>query len=176
MSGKAASKSELERIVKLDRIPKDMRIEADKTERAALAERFSLPAVHSLVAELALVPDCLEIAVNGTLSAEIEQPCAVSGEIFRNRIEDTLAMRFVPRREIAPAEAEEEIELTAEELDEIEYDGQAFDLGEAIAQGFGLAIDPYAEGPNAQAARDAGLVSSEEASGAFAALAALKKD
>ena len=69
----------------------------------------------------------------------------------------------------------EEVELDEGELDEIPFEGHLFDLGEAVAQSLALAIDPYAEGPNAERVRkEAGLLD-EAASGAFAALAALKK-
>ena len=53
--------------------------------------------------------------------------------------------------------------------------GTAFDLGEAVAQSFGLAIDPYAAGPEADSVRrEAGIVDEDAPSGPFAALAALK--
>jgi hypothetical protein len=51
-----------------------------------------------------------------------------------------------------------------------------FDLGEAVAQTLGLAIDPYAEGPNADAARKAaGIVAEGEQDGPMAALLAALK-
>ena len=85
-------------------------------------------------------------------------------------------MRFVPASEEPEFDPEEEIELDSSEPDEIYYEGQAFDLGEAVAQSFGLAIDPYAEGPDAGTTREkAGLLDAAP-SGPFAALAALKKD
>ena len=66
-----------------------------------------------------------------------------------------------------------------EDLDEIEYEGDSFDLGEAIAQTLGLAIDPYREGPDADSARRESGIQSDESiqpSGPLAeALAALKK-
>jgi hypothetical protein len=71
---------------------------------------------------------------------------------------------------------DEEIEFASDAPDEIAYDGAAFDLGEALAQSFGLALDPYAVGPDAEAARrEAGLVGEDGRSGPFAALAALRK-
>ncbi len=46
---------------------------------------------------------------------------------------------------------------------ELEYEGDSFDLGEALAQTLGLAIDPYREGPDAEAVRnEAGIESDEE--------------
>ena len=70
---------------------------------------------------------------------------------------------------------EAEIELGADDLDEIEYSGTQFDLGEAVAQSLALAIDPFAVGPGAEEARQRAGIVGEEASGPFAALAALKK-
>jgi uncharacterized metal-binding protein YceD (DUF177 family) len=100
------------------------------------------------------------------------QSCAVSGEDLAVRIDEPLALRFVP----AAQPEGEEIELDADELDEIPFEGHVFDLGEAVAQSLALAIDPYATGPEAdQVRKEAGLLD-EAASGPFAALAALKKD
>jgi hypothetical protein len=72
---------------------------------------------------------------------------------------------------------DEEIELEADDCDEIEFAGEMFDLGEAVAQSLGLAIDPYAEGPDADAARTAaGIVQEGEVRGPLAdLLAGLKK-
>jgi hypothetical protein len=68
------------------------------------------------------------------------------------------------------------VELSEEELDDIPYTGPAFDLGEAVAQSLALAIDPYAAGPEADAVRKETGLTDKQASGPFAALAALKKD
>ena len=111
----------------------------------------------------------------------INLSCAISGEEFPVSIDEPLLLRFVPEGAIDPAlSADEEIEidLSGEDSDEIDYSGDAFDLGEAVAQSLGLAIDPYATGPNADAAREkAGITSDDVPSGPLAAaLAALKKD
>ncbi len=168
---------EFERIVKLDRLPREpLKVTADETERAALARRFGIEAVHSIEAEMRFAPEGRIVVAKGRLTAAIEQLCAISGEPFRNRVEELLAMRFVPASEQPEFNPEEEIELDAAELDDIYYEGQSFDLGEALAQSFGLAIDPYAEGPAAGTTREkAGLLDAAP-SGPFAALAALKKD
>lgn len=169
--------SEFERIVKLDRLPREpLGISADDTERVALARRFAIEAIHSLEAEVRLGSENGIVTAKGRLTAEIAQLCAISGESFRNRLEEPLALRFVPVSEQPEFHPEEEIELDATEPDEIYYEGQSFDLGEAIAQSFGLAIDPYAEGPDAGTTREkAGLLDAAP-SGPFAALAALKQN
>ena len=154
-------------------------IEASEAERAALAQRFGLGAVTSLRAEVALEAKPRAIRATGRLQAEIMQPCAVSGEDFAVQIDEPIDLRFVEEAAIArPDDDEAEIELEADDCDEIGYEGEMFDLGEAVAQTLGLAIDPYAEGPNADAARRAaGIVAEGEQEGPLAAmLAALRKD
>lgn len=175
---------EFSRPVRIRPLPGDaMHIEASDAERTALAQRFGLPNITSLTAMVELEHDGKAIRASGNLDAEIIQACAISGEDFTTTISEPLALRFVEEGSIDPALSEDEdieIELSADELDEIEYSGDSFDLGEAIAQSLGLAIDPYAEGPNADAARNkAGITSDEEQapSGPLAeALKALKKD
>ncbi len=174
-------KPELSRPIKVKSLPGEpVSIEADASERAALARRFSLPGIDRLRAEIVLDQLGAVIRVNGTLEAAIRQSCAISGEDFPARIEEAIDLRFVPEGILDPAvdeDAELEIELHADDCDEIEYSGDMIDLGEAIAQTLGLAIDPYAEGPNADVARaQAGIVAEGEQDGPLAAaLAALKK-
>lgn len=170
------SESELPRVVKLRQIDaRPVRIEADAEERAALAERFGIVAVDRLAADVTLEREGEDVAVSGRLEADIVQTCGISGEDFPVRIDEPIALRFVP--EVARTVPDEEIELEESELDEIEYTGDALDLGEAIAQSLGLAIDPYATGPNADAVRKEAGILEEGATGPLAeALRALKKD
>lgn len=167
---------EFERLVKLDRLPAGpLTIVASEAERAALARRFSLPSLASLGATVTLTPRGEAIEARGRLEAAFEQQCAIANEPFAARIDEPLAIRFVPR--LAVPDAEEDIEFAGDEPDEIEYQGAAFDLGEAVAQSFGLALDPYATGPRAEEVRrDAGLADETAPGGPFVALAALRKD
>lgn len=167
------SGGEFERIVKLDRLPPALTIEADETERAALAKRFGLPSIARLRARVDLVQNGAAIDAAGALEARFQQRCAIADEPFANQLSEPLAIRFVPA--LAKASEEEEQEFAPDEPDEIVYHGAAFDLGEAVAESFGLALDPYATGPDAEAARkEAGIVDDDAPSGPFAALAALK--
>lgn len=169
------SAGELVRTVKLDRLPPNAVVEANEAERAALARRFGLPAIHALRAQVSLEQRGEQIDAKGRLTAAFEQRCAVADEPFANSLDEPIAFRFLPA--LAAHAEDEEIEFASDAPDEIEYDGAAFDLGEAVAQSFGLALDPYAEGPEADAVRRAADLSDEDApSGPFAALAALKKD
>lgn len=175
-----APASELSRPIKVKGLPADpVVIDADAGERAALATRFGLPGVDRLQAEIALEARGNAIRATGTLSAAIRQSCAISGEDFPAQIDEAVDLRFVPEGTLSAAESEDgeiEVELDAEDCDEIEYSGDAFDLGEAVAQTLGLAIDPYAEGPGADAARKtAGIVAEGQEDGPLAeALKGLK--
>lgn len=146
---------------------------ADETERAALAKRFDLVRIDSLTAQIELEREANGASAKGRLTAEIVQSCAVSGEDLPVSIDEPVNLHFIPAR--APSAPDEEIELEAEELDQIEFEGSLFDLGEALAQGLALAIDPYAVGPNAEEARAKAGLLDKDTSGPFAALAALKK-
>lgn len=150
---------------------KQATLAAKPAERAALAERFGIVRIDRLEAEIALRRDGDAVIADGTLSADIVQSCAVSAEDLPVAIREPLSFRFVPAA--AGHRPDEEIELDAEELDEIDYVGTSFDLGEAVAQSLALAIDPFAIGPKAEEARrKAGLLSEGEA-GPFAALKGL---
>jgi uncharacterized metal-binding protein YceD (DUF177 family) len=151
---------------------KPVAIEAGQDERKALARRFGLVAVEQLQATVSLERVGEAVLARGRLSAAIVQSCAVSGEDLPVRVDEPLALRFVPAR---PVE-EEEVELDERDLDEIAFEDDTFDLGEAVAQSLALAIDPYAVGPEAERVRKEAGLGDETASGPFAALAALKKD
>jgi uncharacterized metal-binding protein YceD (DUF177 family) len=151
-------------------------IEASPEERAALATRFGLGAVEALRAEVSLEQRPRAIRATGRLTAAIQQPCAISGEDFPVAIDEAIDLRFVDDGQ-RPATEAAEIEIQADDCDEIGFSGEMFDLGEAVAQTLGLAIDPYAEGPNADAARKAaGIVQEGEQLGPLAdLLAGLRK-
>ncbi|KQM18687.1 YceD family protein [Novosphingobium sp. Leaf2] len=153
-----------------------VRLEPDAAERAALARRFGLVSVDSLAADLDLAcrqrAGGFQIEASGVLTAQIVQSCAVSAEDLPVTVNEPLFFRFVPQS--TTYAADEEVELTAEELDEIEYEGTHFDLGEAVAQSLALAIDPFLVGPQAEAARRAAGIGIPEDASPFAALKGLK--
>jgi uncharacterized metal-binding protein YceD (DUF177 family) len=182
MLGSRNEGPELTRVVKARLLPASaVLIEADAREREALAERFGIVAVDRLEARVELEYCAKGVRAEGALSAEITQNCAVSGESFAVRIEEPVVLRFIEEgtARLTPSEDEDvDFDLTADDCDEIEYAGDSFDLGEAVAQTLGLAIDPYAEGPGADAARrKAGITQEGEQDGPLAAglAAALKQ-
>ena len=170
-----ASEPEFSRIYKTRPLPGAIvELEANEAERLALTERLGIARIDSLSATLSLAETGKAITAKGTLNAAIVQNCAVSLEEFPVEIREKLDLRFVSPYEYSD-EPDDEIELSTEDLDEIEFTGDSFDLGEAVAQTLGLAIDAYAVGPNADAVRaEAGLLD-EQKSGAFGGLADLLK-
>lgn len=149
---------------------KQVHLTANEAERAALAKRCDIVRVDRLEADLVLTRHDRDVAVAGTMRADIVQPCAVSAEDLPVTIEEEIALRFVPA--VPRDVAEEEIELDAEDLDEIEYEGTQIDVGEAVAQSLALAIDPFLTGPQADEARQ--RLTEQDKGSAFAALKDLK--
>lgn len=165
--------SEFSRLIDLREIGHaPVTLTASPQECAALAARFDLVAVDQLTATVALDLSGRIVTAQGTMKAAFVQSCAISGEDVPVSVAAPIALRFVPVEDTAqPAD---EIELDADDLDDIAYSGTSFDLGEAIAQDLALAIDPYLEGPNADEFRRQSGLLDQTAASPFAALAALK--
>lgn len=152
---------------------REIAIEADGRECAALAERFGLVSIQSLSATAELHAKVVGIEARGTIRAGVTQSCVASGAPVEQSVEEPFHILF-----IAPGEpGGDEIEISAEDCDQMEHDGQAVDLGEAAAQTLALALDPFPRARDAEAVlAEAGVVpEGEEATGPFAALKALKK-
>lgn len=166
---------EFSRPVKLDSLgpgPRAESMAAGPEEREALARRFGLTELGALTAECSLVREGQLVTVTGHVHAALSQPCVATGEPVPATIDEPLLLQFGPPA--PPGAADEEIELAGEALDQLEHDGRAVDLGEAVAQTLALALDPYPRSPRAAAALKAAGVKSEAEAGPFAALAALK--
>lgn len=114
-------------------------LRADAATRERLAARFGLAAIESLSADLEAWRADAGVSVEGVLVASVVQYCAVSGAPVAARIEERIAVRFLPQQ---PPVAEE-IELAKDELDILPLLDGAVDLGELVAQSLYLALDPY---------------------------------
>ena len=147
------------RAEQIRRMTGDVHIAADADERAALARRFGLVTLDRLEAR-------------GRVRASLAQPCVATAEPVPEVIDSDFTLRFVV--EEGSAVEGEELELDAEDVDTIGYDGQQIDMGEAVAETMALAMTPYPRSPQADTAlKEAGVLSEEQA-GPFAALLALK--
>ena len=162
--------SELHRPVLLDRIGpagQDVTVEATPAECAALADRMQVPAVHALTCRFHLVrEDRDHVIARGHLRARITQTCIVSLEDFETDVEDVFQVTFVPA-------GEETDEIDPEADDDLPYEGNTIDLGEAAAEQLGLAIDPYPRMPGAELPE--ADTDDEQPPHPFAALGALRK-
>lgn len=144
---------------------------ADAEERATVAVRLQLPAIHRLDAHATLRRDGEALIAEGRIRAALMQSCVATGEPVEASVDEPFTLRFMP----APkGNADDEVELGANELDTIFHDGQGIDLGDALADTLALALDPYPRSAGAEAALKAAGVMSEEEAGPFAALAGLK--
>ncbi len=144
---------------------------ADEAERTAVAERLDLLGLERLDATLTLHCEGEKVRAEGRLTASVTQACVASGEPVPATVDDKVALLFLPEPKGTP---DEELELSAEDLDVIFHDGREIDLGTAIADELSLALDPYPRSAKAEdALKEAGVLSEEQA-GPFAALAALK--
>jgi uncharacterized metal-binding protein YceD (DUF177 family) len=139
--------------------PRHESIEAKPVERAGIAARFDLRALDRLTAELTVVRDAGGIRVTGRFAAAGEQACVVSAEPVAFALDEAVDLRFSE----AVAEGDE-IELGGSDLDIVPLDGDHLDLGEAVAQSLGLALDPYPRAPTeVRAAAERLLISEAEA-------------
>ena len=150
-------------------------ISANPNECAALARRFAWTAIEGLSANAQLLARAGGIDALGTFQAAIERICVASGEPVHERIEEAFAIHFVRRGDDVPVM--DEVELAEDDLDTVEFDGAAIDIGEAVAQSLALAVDPFPRSAAAEAKlKEAGVLHEDEVfSGPFAGLKGLLK-
>jgi uncharacterized metal-binding protein YceD (DUF177 family) len=150
-------------------------IAANEAECAALSRRFGWTRIDSLTANANLLARAGGVDALGTLSAVVERPCVASGEPVRESVEEAFAIHFVCTSE--DSVTEEVVEFDEDDLDIVEFDGAAVDIGEAVAQTLALSVAPFPRSPAAEARlRAAGvLAEGEVGSAAFAGLKGLLK-
>lgn len=165
---------EFSHIVKLDEIgagASKIRLSADLNAREGLVTRFELAALDSLDADLAVSRDAKGVLAQGKIRATLSQYCVATGDPVPVVLEEPMVIRFIPEPVVR---ANTEIELEAEDCDSMFYDGQGIDLGEAVSQTLGLALDPYPRSPDAQKHLRAVGVKAEDEVEPLGALAGLK--
>ena len=139
--------SEMHRPVKLGRIRAgglDVSIEATAAECAAVAERMNLPAVLAMSCTFYLLREGQHhVLARGSLQAMVTQICVISLEEFDAPVEEVFQVRFVPS-------GEETDQIDPEADDEIPFEGDIIDLGEAAAEQLGLALPLYPRIPGVE--------------------------
>jgi len=164
--------NEFSHIIKFDEIgagASSIRLSADAPTREALAARFDLAALESLDAELSVSRDSKGILAEGRIRSTLSQYCIATGDPVPTVLDEPVKIRFVPE----PIDRVE-IELEADDCDSMFYEGQSIDLGEAVAQSLGLALDPYPRSPDAAEQLKAAGVKGEDEIAPTGALAGLK--
>jgi uncharacterized metal-binding protein YceD (DUF177 family) len=139
--------SEFHRLVSLDRIGLlglDITVEATAAECSALAERMKIPAVVALSCTFHLIRESRDkVLARGVLRAEVTQTCVITLDDFNAPTEEVFQIRFVPS-------GEDSDDIDPDSDDELPFDGNVIDLGEAAAEQLGLALDPYPRMPGVQ--------------------------
>ena len=131
--------------------PRTVNVEATQKERVTVAARFDLVALDTLSATATLTASALGIEASGRLIGDVVQSCVVTGDSVATHIEEPFTLRFIdPDLLVSDTD---EIELSDDDCDLIEMDSGGVDLGEAVAQTLGLALDPFPRS-EAERARD----------------------
>jgi uncharacterized metal-binding protein YceD (DUF177 family) len=164
--------NEFSHVVKLSEVgdhSRNIRLTADAAERSGLMARFDLAALDSLEAEISLKPEAAGVVATGRFTASLAQYCIASNDPVPALLNEPIHIRFIPEPVVGG-----EIELEAGDCDTMFHDGQTIDLGEAVAQSLGLALDPYPRSPEAQKILKAAGVTAEDEIAPLGALASLK--
>jgi uncharacterized metal-binding protein YceD (DUF177 family) len=160
---------EFSRLVSLHRLggtPFLQRIEATAEEREKLSRRFDLLALDRLVAEVELRRQGAEIILlEAKFEAEFEQCCAVTLEPVRGTVSDRFCLIYGP-----VPEKQEELLVSGDEPAFEPLQGDAIDIGEAVAQELSLALPVFPRDPDAVID---GVGPAEPLAGPFTALARL---
>lgn len=165
------SANEFSHVVKLSEVgnhSRSIQLTADSEARSGLVARFDLAALDSLEAEISLKSEASGVVASGHFTATLAQYCIASNDPVPAILNEPIHIRFIPE----PV-AGGEIELEADDCETMFHDGQIVDLGEAVAQSLGLALNPYPRSAGAQKILKAAGVTAEDdvaPTGAFAAL------
>lgn len=164
--------NEFSHVVKLSEVgnhSRNIHLSADEAARSGLIARFDLAALDSLKADISLHHEASGVIASGHFTASLAQYCIASNDPVPASLDEPIHIRF-----IAEPTDSGEFELEADDCETMFHDGQTIDLGEAIAQSLGLALNPYPRSPEAEKILKAAGVKSEEEAAPLGALASLK--
>ena len=151
--------------------PRAVAIDATAAERTALAVRFDLATLQNLAANATLKAGGTGVDTQGRLIADVVQRCVVTGDPVASHIDEAFTLRFVDP-DLLRSDSDE-IELNATDCDLIAVEDGAVDLGEAVAQTLGLALDPFPRSEAERARADERKLAAGEEAGPFAGLKGL---
>ena len=154
--------NEFSHVVKISEVgnhSRNLRLSADEAARHALMARFDLAALYNLEAEISLKHEADAVIATGRFTASLAQFCIATHDPVPAELDEAIHIQFI----VEPtSNGEVELELAPEDCDTMFHDGQTIDLGEAVAQSMGLALNPYPRSPEAEKILKAAGVKSEE--------------
>lgn len=166
------SANEFSHVVKLSEIgnlSRNIHLVADEAARSGLMARFDLASLDLLEADIALETDAADVISTGRFTARLAQYCIASNDAVSSVLKEPIHIRFIPEPTVGG-----ELELEADDCETMFHDGLTIDLGEAVAQSLGLALNPYPRSAEAEKILKAAGVKSEEEVAPLGALASLK--
>ena len=153
---------ELSRPVPLDRIRPEglsLAVAAEPNECAALALRLRVPGVVRMQCDWTLqAPSRGIVRAHGVLRAVVVRTCVVTLDDFETSVNEAFMVRFVPSGSETPI-------VDPDQDDEVAYNGDCLDLGEATTEQLALALEPYPHKPGVPVGDT--LADASEASGPF---------
>lgn len=123
---------------------------ASPEARAALADRFGLPEVESLEWEVESAPWRGGVRLSGRIRARVVQECVVTLDPVPATVDETFERGFLPFGDLyAEDKPGSEHEIVADrDLGDIPEElTDPLDIGEIVAEEFGVALDPYPRKP-----------------------------
>jgi uncharacterized metal-binding protein YceD (DUF177 family) len=140
-------RSEFARLVPLVRLgsePFRLQIAATESERADLVRRLDLVSLDHLAAEIELACEPRgTILLSAAFEAVFEQNCIVTLDPVAGSVNEHFQLRY------GSPEAEPDAPAGDEDPAFEPLDGEAIDVGEAVAQEFSLALPPFPRAPDA---------------------------
>jgi uncharacterized metal-binding protein YceD (DUF177 family) len=126
-------------------------IEATPEECARIAERLGLPSLMALSASFRITRQAGgdEYLAHGRLHARALRNCVVSLEDFVEPTDLAFTIRFVTE-EASEDEALDALYDYEDGPDEVLYENDTLDLGEAAVQEYALSLNPYPRKPDAR--------------------------
>jgi uncharacterized metal-binding protein YceD (DUF177 family) len=143
---------------------------ATDQERAALAARFDLQSIDSLeaAAHLAVVDDHGSVRLRASIAANVIQTCVVTLDPVPAHLQTRFEILFSP---VDMDEVDVQVTLDGGE-DPEPLDGDTIDVGEVVAQQFGINLDPYPRRPDvvfsSENTSDGNRIKTEEDTGSTA--------
>jgi len=130
-----------------------LEVEAGPDERAALALRFGLISLNHLSArgQLQLFDNGQAARLDARIIADVVQACVVTLEPVASHIEENLSVHYAQSETTDVVVRDVQVQFDDDEEPEpITDDG--IDIGEAVAECLGLALDPYPRAVDADSA------------------------